>query len=223
MEILKISTGTAQRKSLFIFEILVIFLFMPLFFSLFKKIPPLFLIIIGGFYALWLLKKDENFDKRSFYKLPDSKNEYKRVLIQAIFFSIFLYVIVSYFLPDRAFYFLKKDFSLWLSIIMIYGLFAVYPQEILYRAFIFHRYGSIVKNRMMLIHLSAILFAFGHILYLNPITLILSLFGGYLFSYTYAKSGSMVLVSIEHFLYGFLLYTIGLGEYFCQSQLKFPT
>jgi hypothetical protein len=44
--------------------------------------------------------------------------------------------------------------------------------------------------------------------------MILTFFGGYLFAYTYAKTRSLLLVSIEHALYGCLLYTIGLGRFF---------
>lgn len=208
-----------QKRFYVALEIVVVFLLIPLSFTFIVKTSPLFLILAGGLFSFGLLKKDDTFNIKNLYKFPDGKMEYLRLMIQVFIFTVILYLFMSNLLPDRLFYFLKKDFLKWLSIILVYGLLAVYPQEILYRVFVFHRYGGIFKNNKALVHLSAFLFAFGHILYLHPVSFLLSLVGGYLFSISYLRSGSVVLVYIEHFLYGFLLYTIGLGEYFYSGFL----
>jgi membrane protease YdiL (CAAX protease family) len=97
---------------------------------------------------------------------------------------------------------------------VIYPLLSVYPQELIYRAFLFHRYTRQLKNEKNIIHLSAIAFSFGHIIYFHPLSIILTLFGGYLFAWTYSRTHSLLAVSFEHALYGCLLYAIGLGRFF---------
>jgi len=94
------------------------------------------------------------------------------------------------------------------------------PSGNYYRAFIFHRYAHLFSSNTAVVHLSAIAFAFGHIIYLNPVSFILALCGGYIFSFTYARTKSVFLVYIEHLLYGTLLYTIGFGTYFYSGVLS---
>lgn len=201
-------------------ELSLMFFLMPLFISLTVKVQPLLLIILGGFGAFYLLYNDKTFDKTFLYKLPPLNIEYARIGLQVILFSGLLYYFISRYFPDKLFIFLRKDFDLWLHIILVYTFLAVYPQEIIYRAFIFHRYAHLFSSNAALIHLSAISFAFGHIIYLNPVSFILALCGGYIFSFTYARTKSVFLVSIEHILYGTLLYTIGFGTYFYSGVLN---
>ncbi len=61
---------------------------------------------------------------------------------------------------------------------------------------------------------SAVMFAYAHLLYINPVAPTLSLLGGLIFASTYLKTKSLALVTIEHGLYGNVLFLIGLGYYF---------
>lgn len=214
MNRIKLLVAINTNSQLLWLEYLVVFFCAPVLLASMMRITPLPFILLGGFVAFYILYHSENFDKRSFYRLPPLNLEYARILIQVVLFSGLLYYYVSHFFPKYLFFFMKKDLFLWMNIILIYTFLAVYPQEIIYRAFIFHRYEKLVKNRKNLIHLSALAFAAGHIIYLNPISIILSLFGGYIFSYTYIRTNSLPLVYLEHLLYGAILYTIGFGNYF---------
>ena len=53
-----------------------------------------------------------------------------------------------------------------------------------------------------------------HIVFMNPVAVLLSLVGGFLFSATYSKTKSLLWVSVEHSLYGMLIFTLGLGKFF---------
>jgi hypothetical protein len=53
-----------------------------------------------------------------------------------------------------------------------------------------------------------------HIIFHNWIAVILTVFGGMLFAVTYYRSRSTIMVSIEHALFGGLMFTIGLGQFF---------
>ena len=101
-----------------------------------------------------------------------------------------------------------------LIILVLYPVFSVYPQELIYRTWFFHRYAPLFRGQRMMIGVNALLFGYMHIIFHNPVAVILTLAGGVLFAKTYLKSGSTLLVSIEHSLYGGLIFTTGLGHHF---------
>lgn len=131
-----------------------------------------------------------------------------------IIVTVCLTLFTAFFYPEYLFYCIKNKFSLWCSIIVIYPLFSVFPQEIVYRGFLFERYKEVFKSEKLLMHLSALFFSFAHIIYMNPVAIILTLGGGYLFSWTYMRTKSILLVSIEHALYGLAIFSLGLGRFF---------
>jgi membrane protease YdiL (CAAX protease family) len=104
-------------------------------------------------------------------------------------------------------------------IIAAYPIFSVYPQGLIYRAFFFHRYHSLLRldpaaRDWLMILLSAATFALMHILFHNWIALALTFPGGILFARRYIDTRSLCVSSLEHALYGCFLFTIGLGQYF---------
>jgi membrane protease YdiL (CAAX protease family) len=102
----------------------------------------------------------------------------------------------------------------WALVMVLYPLFSAYPQELVYRAFFFHRYRLLFRTPRQMIWASSLAFAFLHIIFQNPIGVILTIPGGYLLSLTYQRTNSLVLTGIEHALYGNLVFTVGLGLYF---------
>ncbi len=100
----------------------------------------------------------------------------------------------------------------WALIMVLYPLLSVWPQEIIFRRFLFHRYGLLFGNRITAA--SAIAFGYAHIIFLNPLAVVLTLAGGAMFARSYAQTRSLKLSGLEHALYGCLVFTIGLGRYF---------
>ncbi|HTQ71811.1 MAG TPA: CPBP family intramembrane glutamic endopeptidase [Acidocella sp.] len=100
----------------------------------------------------------------------------------------------------------------WALVMLLYPLLSVWPQEIIFRRFLFHRYGLLFGNRITAA--SAIAFSYAHIIYLNPLAVVLTLAGGAMFARSYSKTRSLTLTALEHALYGCLVFTIGLGRYF---------
>lgn len=66
---------------------------------------------------------------------------------------------------------------------------------------------------------SALAFGWMHLVYGNLVAIGLTLAGGWYFADTYAKTGSLRLATLEHALYGNLLFTIGLGGFFSHSEV----
>jgi membrane protease YdiL (CAAX protease family) len=85
----------------------------------------------------------------------------------------------------------------WLGVVILYPIFSVYPQELLYRAFFFHRYKLLFGDRTGMIAASAMVFGFVHIIFLNWAAIGLTSIDGVLFGWTYRKSGSLVLTWLE--------------------------
>ncbi len=101
----------------------------------------------------------------------------------------------------------------WLVLLVVYPLLSAWPQELIFRTFLFHRYKTIIPRKRHRTWLSAVAFAFAHIVYANPVAVLLALIGGILFAYTYAKTRSTLACVVEHSLWGIWLFSLGLGQY----------
>ncbi|QDH25432.1 CPBP family intramembrane metalloprotease [Neokomagataea tanensis] len=104
--------------------------------------------------------------------------------------------------------------KLWGLVLLLYPVLSVWPQEMLYRRFLFTRYSALFSSNHAVVLASALAFGFAHILFLNAIAIGLCTIGGLLFARDYAKHNSLLLSCIEHALYGCLLFTAGLGRFF---------
>jgi uncharacterized protein len=96
---------------------------------------------------------------------------------------------------------------------VLYPVLSVYPQGITHRAFLMHRYQHLFPNQRVFAVAAALAFSYMHITFRNPVALILTLIGGFLFVRTYCRTESLMLSGFEHALYGNALFTVGLGHY----------
>ncbi len=183
----------------------------------------LFIVILWLFAAFcWFnLREDESFDRR---KLSNFSAFNKKSLKDVLFlFSLGCMLIMAYtyvFEPARFLGFVSNRTAMWAMVMVLYPVLSVYPQEIIYRSFFFHRYAGIFGegNRMLLI--SAASFAYAHIIFQNFLAVALCFIGGLIFGRTYKKHNSLLLVSLEHALYGCLIFTAGLGYYFFRGAVQ---
>jgi membrane protease YdiL (CAAX protease family) len=167
--------------------------------------------VLGFFYVLFILLKVE----KNRFKINKNihwnnfwKSTFLKFLIIAIFTATFVYFTTRESLFTVAF---NKPI-LWILILFFYSLFSVYPQELLYRTFFFDRYKNLFKNELLFIIINAFLFSLAHLFFKNGLVLIITFIGGIIFAFTYKKTQSTVLVSIEHAIYGCWLFTVGMGE-----------
>ena len=127
---------------------------------------------------------------------------------------------VAWLLPAYFLSLVRQRPALWQLIMMLYPLLSVYPQEVIYRGFLFHRYRALFPKPWMMVCASAVTFGFVHIIFWNWVAVGLSLLGGLIFARTYQRTASLLMTSIEHSLYGCLIFTVGLGEYFIPGILR---
>ena len=143
-----------------------------------------------------------------------------KIIIRWLFVSLILYLLTYYFFIDKLFIIQKNKPEILWKIMLLYPLFSALPQEFIFCKFFFYRYKTIFKTNFNLIASSAIFFSIAHILFLNFLAPVLSFIGGLLFANTYNKHKSLLLVSIEHGLYGNSLFFLGLGWYFWGGSLN---
>ena len=198
-------------------ELFVLFVLLPLSLLLGYSFWIKSVIIIFSFiYILFVLLRIEKSSIRPKNKL-DWKPFWKRMLI---LFPIVVLVTTSFVLvadPDNLFCVVIHKPKLWLMILLIYTLLSVWPQELVYRTFFFKRYEIFFQNRKIFLFINAIIFSLGHLFFRNTLVIVLTFIGGLFFAFTFDRSRSTLLVSIEHALYGSWLFTVGMGE-----MLAFP-
>jgi membrane protease YdiL (CAAX protease family) len=103
---------------------------------------------------------------------------------------------------------------IWAIVVVLYPLLSVWPQEMIYRAFFYRRYAPLFGIGSGYVLASSLAFGYMHIIFINPVAVVLSVLGGLLFAWNYVRHQSLGLVSLEHSLYGCLIFTIGLGRFF---------
>lgn len=197
-----------------IIELVVLFGAGPIITLAFTR-RPIPVVIAGGLAVLvYLLFFCPKFDRARLWNWAGARGQLKRVLVFAAGCALLLTAFVLVFRPEQFLGFPLARPWRWLMVMALYPVLAAYPQELIFRAFIFQRYGRLFKDERHVMHLSAGAFAFAHVIYLNPLSMLLTLAGGYLFSYNYLKSRSLFSAALEHALYGCLFFTIGPGRLF---------
>jgi uncharacterized protein len=117
--------------------------------------------------------------------------------------------------PDWFLEFPRNRPDTYWTIMLLYPLMSVPPQELVYRTFFFHRYGALFGGAWWVaIALDAMLFGFGHIVVGTPVAIYGTMATGLLFALRYALTRSVWAVYLEHALWGALVFTVGLGRFF---------
>ena len=148
------------------------------------------------------------------FSLKEHKKYIFFIFIRWIIISVVLFFFTKYFFPEKLFFIQKNNQELLFKILFFYPIISAYPQEFIFCTFFFLRYSSLFIEDKKIIIMSAIIFCFSHIFALNFIAPLLSIFGGYFFASTYKKTKSLMIVSLEHALYGNTLFYLGLGWFF---------
>ncbi len=169
---------------------------------------------IGALIVWTVLQKGYKRGHGAEWNWPGLRAGLKPVLLRFAVLAPLIGLLTWIFLPENFLSMPRERPELWLRIMVLYPLLSVWPQEIIYRSFMYHRYAPLWGNTRGYIMASVIAFGFMHIIFLNPIAVIMTALGGFLFASDFAKHKSLGLACLEHALYGCLIFTIGLGVYF---------
>lgn len=177
-------------------------------------------ILIGfGLFCGALLGADPGFGRSRFWGALPAWEDVRSVLVRTGAGAGGLTAVLWIATPDLLLSFPMQRPFIWGALLLGYPLFSVYPQELIFRAFFFHRYRPVLSSPAARVVASALLFGWAHVLFGNWTAPLLSTTGGFLFAWTYHRTGSLRLVAIEHALWGGWIFTVGLGRYFYSGAL----
>lgn len=183
-----------------------------------RLIVPTLLVTGGGcFFLLW---RDPSFDRRRLWNARDFRDGFLRLLRVFVPAALLVGVAVVVSRPDLLFSFPRREPRWWLVVMVLYPLLSVYPQEIIFRTFFFHRYRPLFGSTTVLVAASALVFGLAHLFFGNWVAPVLTTLGGWLFARTYERSESTLQAVVEHGLWGDFLFTIGLGWYFWGGSIR---
>lgn len=198
-------------------EFFLLFIIVPVLFALeFSWFIKAFIGVSGFIYVVYVLIKIEG---KKFRLDPtlDWNLFFKKTALRFMWIVIVTSLFVYFTNEDQLFKVVFTNWKKWLMYTIIYMIFSVYPQEIIFRTFFFERYSSLFAKKNFIIFINAIIFSLAHIFYRNILVLAITLVGGWLFARTFYRTGSTIMVTIEHIIYGSWLYIIGMG-----GMLGFP-
>jgi hypothetical protein len=183
----------------------------------FKIVPLVWLVaLLCGFY----LVRYRGYGRRALWIPEGLGHSLTGVVTRFLPLAGLLTLMAWFFIPERFFAFPRFNPRIWALVMLLYPLLAAYPQEVIYRAFFFERYRSLFSGPRQLIFINALSFGIGHAVYGNWLAPVLSTFGGILFAHRYQRSGSTLVVGIEHALWGNFIFSSGYGWYFYSGAIR---
>jgi membrane protease YdiL (CAAX protease family) len=207
---------TVMRRTVWLWsELLLIYVAVPV--LMYERVLPNWpipFLLVGAIWALVVLRGDTTFDQQGLVRVERMRPELRWPLLRDIPLLLLLGLGVRLYAPEMLFLLIRQAPVLWLALVLFYPIFSVYPQELLYRSFFFHRYKPLFGEGIGMIAASAAVFGFVHIIFGNWVAIGLTAIGGLLFGWTYRKSRSMILTCLEHALFGDFIFTIGIGQFF---------
>lgn len=201
-----------MNSVIYLTEFFLIFILLPLLFlgGILENgmiMPLLWAVFL---YVLVIMRRSG----QRFFERPLRRRDFLRILKRYLVILPMLWLIALGLFPQNLFDFPRKEPVLWGILLVAYPIVSALVQEVIFRRFFFWRYRPLFKGNSIMILLNAMLFSYTHAVFLNPVAVILSFIGGLLFAFTYVRSRSLLLVTVEHTLYGNTLFTIGLGSFF---------
>lgn len=208
-----------RTKTLLAVEFLAIFVGIPLtlFFAR-QIIPPFPVLWLVAAYCLVALYRDPEFPRSQLWNPRPLRSHLGSILLLFALGVVLISSLVYEFAPRLLFSFVRAHPVTWAVVMVLYPVLSVYPQGIIYRAFLLHRYrnraGASPQQKWALILVSALAFSLMHIVFRNWVAVALTFAGGVLFARRHLETRSLFVSSFEHALYGCFVFTIGLGQFF---------
>ncbi|MCK4748052.1 MAG: CPBP family intramembrane metalloprotease [Bacteroidales bacterium] len=204
-----------KRKFLLSLEFLILFFGIPLLIYFDGDfIHPSLIILPVLVFIFIILRVTTDFRFRELFgwRIPRSVLIRNGFILLLCLFLMAGYVLV--FEPENLFNLPRANPWIFVAICFFYPVFSAFGQEIIYRTFLFKRYRRLFPKEWQFILASGISFSFLHIVYYDPVSMIITGIGGFYFARIYVKTGSVLFSAILHGLLGIMIFGIGLGQYF---------
>lgn len=208
--------GAGLRRLRLVAEFVVLFVALPLAVLVLRLPQHLYLpgLVLGGVLCWVALRRDPTFDRSRLWEGNVALRHVARVLGIYAVGVVVIGAGVAAFAPEMWMGLVRRDPAVWRVVMLLYPVVSVLPQGIIWRVFLFHRYRELFGEGWLMVLVSALAFAWVHVIFQNWLAVGLTLLGGVLFAWTYRQTRSNAVASFEHTLYGWLMFTIGLGSFF---------
>ena len=174
-------------------------------------IMPILLLLAGGCTAvLWT---DGSFKRKQLWNREAFRRHVRRTLVWFVPGAVLVGTTFAFLRPDLLWLLPQSQTGVWLMIMLTYPVFSVYPQEIVFRTFFFHRYHPLFPTIRTKVLASGVAFGLAHVVFANWTAPLMTTVMGVLFGVTYARTGSTLQASLEHGIWGWFAFTVGLGWY----------
>lgn len=175
---------------------------------------PLVLLVFA------ILHFSTGFRWKELWYFPIKRNTLFKHLGIAVMVSAIMIAWVYLFDRSNLFNLPFGNWKVWLILSTFYPIFSASLQEIIFRTFFFRRYEKLMENECLIILLSAVAFSFAHIFYFHIVSLLLTFILGLYLGWIYARMRSVLFTAILHSIYGNMVFTIGMGQYFWLDMFK---
>ncbi len=210
-----------KHKIFLALEFIILCIALPTVIIVFRLAPYMFLFLWSAWAFCWLIYR--HYHKKKLKRLWRWKavtvKNLVPILLRWIVCVFLMFLFTWWYDPGKLFYMIYEKPEIIPFLVVFYPVFSALPQEFIFCTFFFERYAPFFKTDRQKIIASAIVFAYAHVLFINPVAPVLSFIGGLIFARTFARTKSLALVTIEHGLYGIALFMIGLGWYFWGGAL----
>ena len=204
-----------RNKGFLALEFIILFFGTPLFILLDKELlHPSILVLPVLVFVFLLMKNRIDFHWRELFRWGISSSILlKNGIIIVLSFLVMLGYILLF---DREHLFDLPRSHLWIFLVMclFYPVFSAFGQEVIYRTFLFRRYGSLFGTDWLTTFMSGVAFSFLHVVYYDPVSMILTFVGGIWFARVYQQTRSVLFAAVLHGLMGIMIFGVGLGRYF---------
>lgn len=177
-------------------------------------IHPSMLIIPLLLFIFLILKLTTDFSWKELvsWKIPALQLR-RHGVITVITFMVML-VAVILFDHENLFNLIRTRPLIFVALAVLYPVFSAFGQEVIYRTFLFRRYRLLFPKNWHFILISGLTFSFMHIVYYDPVSMLLTLIGGLYFAYVYVQTRSVLFSAVLHGCMGIIVFAVGLGQYF---------
>ncbi len=206
---------TQQKIILRITEFVLLFFGIPLLIYFDRDfVHPSVIILPVLVFIFLILKKTTDFTFRELLRwgVPGATLRRNGMIVMACLILMFSYT--ALFEPDQLFNLIRANPLVFLAMCIFYPVFSAFGQEIIYRTYLCRRYGSLFPKQWAFVLASGIAFSFVHIVYYDPVSMILTLIGGIYLARVYCKTRSVLFTAVLHGVLGIIVFGVGLGQYF---------
>ncbi len=165
-------------------------------------------------FIFFLLRRNSDFKWSELIRWQVSRKVLYANAILILLAALLMLGYVLFFDRENLFNLPRANIWIYLGLCLFYPVVSAFGQEIIYRTFLSKRYSIILPKGWQFVLASALTFSFMHIVYYNPVSLILTFMGGIYFAVNYRITRSVLFTSVLHGIFGIMMFGVGLGQYF---------